>query len=79
MSASTGTADDRGGNDKADALVDSKRKKWSVQRNFFLDPSEPSGPTIYDISSAGMQPGEPENRQVWLNGDRMINHARLPW
>jgi len=26
---------------------------------------------IYDISRAGMQPGEPENRQVWPNGDRM--------
>jgi hypothetical protein len=26
MSASTGTADDRGGNDKADALVDSEKK-----------------------------------------------------
>jgi len=33
---------------------------------------------IYDISRAGMQPGEPENRQVWLNGDRMIDHLGPP-
>lgn len=30
-----------------------------------------SGSLIYDISCDGMQPGEPENRQVWLNGDSM--------
>jgi hypothetical protein len=36
MSASTGTADDMGGNDKADALIDMIKKDWSVQRNFFL-------------------------------------------
>lgn len=46
-----------------------RKEKWSVQRNFFLDPTGSSGPLIYDTSRAGMQPGELENRQLWLNGD----------
>jgi hypothetical protein len=30
-----------------------------------------AGPAFYDISRDGMQPGELENRQLWLTGDRM--------
>jgi hypothetical protein len=70
MSASTGTADDRGGNDKADALVDLKRK-MERSAQLLVGPVRTSGPLIYDISRDGMQPGELENRQLWLNGDSM--------
>jgi hypothetical protein len=38
-----------------------------------LGPVKSPGRAIYDISSGGMQPGEPENRQVWLTGDRMTD------
>jgi len=35
---------------------------------------------IYDISRGGMQPGELENRRLWLNGDRRIlAAARQVW
>jgi hypothetical protein len=56
MSASTGTADDRGGNDKADALVDLKRK-MERSAQLLVGPVRTSGPLIYDISCDGMQPG----------------------
>jgi hypothetical protein len=68
---------------KLDALAEMGRKKWSVQRNFLLDPakspksifrvdrpSRSSEPTFkadlggrYDISRAGMHPGEPGKSQ----------------
>jgi hypothetical protein len=46
-----------GGNDKADALVEVETKKWSVQRNFLLDPAKSPRSIFYDISRAGMHPG----------------------
>jgi hypothetical protein len=54
-------------------------QKWSVQRNFLLDPGKSPVPLFYDISRAGMHPGEPENRQVWPNGDSAAGvPVRLP-
>jgi hypothetical protein len=75
MSASTGTADDRGGNDKADALVESKGKNGAFSAASSW--TRQIGTMIYDISRGGMQPGEPENRQVWLNGDRTTDRRGL--
>jgi hypothetical protein len=56
MSAPTGTADDIGGNDKADALVDldTPGKVGGAQRNFCFDPAKSPGSVSYDISRAGL-------------------------
>jgi hypothetical protein len=69
MSASTGTADDKDGNDKADALVDNKEKNMERSAQLLVGPDGTPGLVIYDTSRGGMQPGEPENHQLWLTGD----------
>jgi hypothetical protein len=56
MSASTGIADDRDGN-KADALVDDKRKNMERSAQLLLGPAGSPGTVIYDTSRGGMQPG----------------------
>jgi len=35
-----------------------------------VGPAKSPRSIFYDISRAGMHPGEPENRKVWPNGDR---------
>ncbi|WP_194478203.1 hypothetical protein [Bradyrhizobium sp. CCBAU 53338] len=52
-----------------------RKEKMERSAQLLLGPVKPSGPTIYDISRAGMQPGELENRQLWLNGDRMAERG----
>jgi len=54
-------------------LTPSLTRKGKMERSaqLLLGPVRSSGPVIYDISRSGMQPGELENRQVWLNGDSM--------
>jgi len=48
-----------------------QKEKMERSAQLLLGPVKSSGPLIYDISGDGMQPGEPENRQLWLNSDSM--------
>jgi hypothetical protein len=54
-------------------LTPSLTSKGKMERSaqLLLGPVSSSGPMIYDTSRDGMQPGELENRQLWLNGDSM--------
>jgi hypothetical protein len=54
-------------------LTPSLTRKEGMERSaqLLLGPVRTSGPLIYDISRGGMQPGELENRQLWLNGDSL--------
>jgi hypothetical protein len=48
-----------------------RKEKMERSAQLLVGPVRSSGPLIYDISRDGMQPGELENRQLWLNGDSM--------
>jgi hypothetical protein len=66
-SAATGTEDDMGGNDKADALVewDVARVVGGVQRNFFSNSGQFEPVLVfYDISPARMHLAELKKHRV---------------
>src|SRR3979411_3200305 len=82
-SAATGTDDDMGGNDKADALtgtdLERNGQNWGLQRNFFFKPGQ------FDRYWPFMASPEPEctsveleKRQVWPNRDISALSLRLP-
>jgi hypothetical protein len=63
MSASTGTADDRGGNDKLTPSLTWKQKPERSAQLLVGPPQWPVGclwSIFYDTSRAGMHPGELE-------------------
>ncbi|MGM3151091.1 hypothetical protein, partial [Escherichia coli] len=55
-----------------DALIDVTRKIGASSATSSWT-GQITGTLIYDISHGGMQPGELENRQLWLTGDRMTS------
>src|ERR1700722_15069927 len=79
ISKPTGTDDDMGGNDKADALA---RLTWNgadrcggVQRNLFRMPGHSTGIGFYDISRTGLHLHGTQKKRVWPNRDIAL-HSR---